>query len=297
MRLGRRTVAPAERLPGARVLVRPDLVREIAGAAAASPDAETGGPLFGTVQRSWEAGPEATLIASLLGTVPPGGAVLGEAASVGLGASGDGERAASALRWLRSVTGLDLVHLGDWHTHPGGAAIPSWGDVLTARAMRARAGAPLWLVAVAAGRSTERERLEAGAKGVTHQQRSLNTLDVRFYREAGGPKLIPVPTQVEAVALPRLPALPWHVADAQRFAAECRLLAAAGFRIGLEDAANGRPALALVLSRDGERPVRVLTGSGYPVDEPVVHDGFGRRVAIGDWTPQRFLVDLVREEW
>lgn len=279
----------------ARVLLRPELVRQLAAAATASPHAETGGPLFGTVERSWEGGPDPTLIVSVLGTVAPGGGVRGGPSSVALGSPADGERAASALRWLRSVTGLDLHHLGDWHTHPGGNALPSGGDVLTARAMRARSGALLWLVAIAAGRRSDREELGAAGAGVRHERKALHSLDVRFYREAGGSKLLPVPTRVDAGAIPRLPPLPWHVTDSQRFAAECRLLAAAGFRIGIEDGPDHRPELALLVRRDGEPPLRLVTGPGYPSDEPVLLDDRERRVVLRGWSPERFLVDLVRE--
>ncbi|MGH3033965.1 MAG: hypothetical protein ACRDON_05330, partial [Gaiellaceae bacterium] len=103
----------------ATVLVRPDVLRSIRLACGGAGDRETGGPLIGTVQRSWE--PEGErLIVAVLGTLSPGPGMRARSSSVALGALGDGERAASALRWWRSATRLDLVHIGDWHLHPSG---------------------------------------------------------------------------------------------------------------------------------------------------------------------------------
>src|SRR5919198_4615683 len=112
--LRRRRAEPARAPSIARVLLHRDVLRTVASAAAASDSCETAGPLFGLVQRSWN-GRSFDRVACVLGTVSVG---RGGPSSVSLGQRGEGERAASALRWLRSVTGLDLIHLGDWHTHP-----------------------------------------------------------------------------------------------------------------------------------------------------------------------------------
>ena len=122
------------------------------------------------------------------------------------------------------------------------------------------------------------------------------TTEVRFF-QAKEPGLLPVPVRVEAEAIPCLPPLPWHIADPARFAAECRLLDAAGFKTGIDTTAPGeRLGLRLRAQRDGGRPLTAVTGLRHPHDEPVLLDDRGRPVALAKrWTPTRFLVDLVRE--
>ena len=292
----RREPEPAVRRDVARaaLVVRPELVHTMAAAAAGAGRRETGGPLLGTVQRSWDGLRLAPLV-SVLGTVPPGPAVEGRFSSVSLGRDGDGDRAAAALRWLRSATGLDLLHVGDWHVHPSGLCRPSAGDTATARAMRDACAAPVWLVAVAVSTTDSGEALTVEGEVARYRRERLETTEVRFYQalEHG---LAAVPVRVEGHAIPRLPPLPWHVADPVRFAAECRLLDAAGFTTAIEAAPDGRPGLNLRLRRDGGQPLTILTGPGYPQQEPVVLDEGGRRVtARSKWSPDRFLVDLVRE--
>jgi hypothetical protein len=286
---------PAARSPlPATVVVRPELFRTIAGSAAASGHSETGGPLFGTVQRSWE-GPRGKLLVSVLATVPPGPRARGTAGSIALGASGDGERAASALRWWRAVTGLELLHIGDWHKHPSGLPEPSAGDHATAHGLHAESAAAIWLTAIAV--SEHLRKADAGAEGsvVRFNRASQDEGQVQFHRYVDGAGLVPVPIRVEGDAIPSLPELPWHITDPARFAAEFRLLRAAGFSVGVDPRRSGRhPGLALRIARDGGRPLRVITGPGYPHDPPVVLDDRDRRLPPrGRWSADRFLVDLV----
>ncbi len=279
----------------ASILVRPDVLRAIADHAAAADESETGGPLLGTAQRSWN-GDSFTLIASILGTVTPGPAIRGEPLSVALGAGNDGERAASALRWWRAVTGLDLLHLGDWHVHPFGSPLPSSGDRLTAERMRSLSAEPLSLAAIAVGKHDRREELEAEGHVARSTEDRVTHAEVRFYRETEASGLVPVPIRIEEEAIPALPPLPWHVADPARFAAECRLLDAAGFRTAIDAAPNGCPGLSLRVQRDGGRALTVATGPGYPQRQPALFDDRGRPVAPRSrWSPDRFLVDLMRE--
>src|SRR5947208_15425159 len=106
--------------------------------------------------------------------------------------------------------------------------------------------------------------------------------------------LVSVQVRVEADAVPRLPTLPWHVRDPVRFAAECRLLHDAGFRVAIEPWTGPGPGIAFRLRRDGSSPLEVVTGPGYPVRPPVVLNGRGRRIDVADWSPARFLVDVAR---
>lgn len=291
-----RTRPPAPRvvvtpvLP-ATVLVRPEVIEAIALACGGVGDHETGGPLIGTVQRSWEPDGE-RLIVCVLGTVSPGPGLHASPASVALGAPSDGERAASALRWWRTATGLELLHLGDWHLHPSGCSEPSGGDVLTAGRMLRESEAPVWLTAIAAGFDDRDEALETKAHVARLSSEERSTLELAFHREVGRTYLARTPIRVEGTALPRLPALPWHVADPVRFAVECRLLDAEGFKTAIS--ADERGGLELRLSRNG-RAVTVTTGSRYPEEAPQLADDRRWRVRTNGWSPDRFLVDLVKD--
>src|SRR5437899_5137093 len=205
----------------ASLLVRPELFSSIASSAAASGDCETGGPLLGTVQRSWE-GPRGKLLVAVLATVPPGPRSRGTGGSIGLGRSADGERAASALRWWRSVTGLELLHLGDWHKHPSGSPKPSLGDHRTAERMRGESAAPIWLTAIAVGENVIKADASAQGSVVRFSRTRDEGGEVRFHRYLDGRGLVPVEIRVDAEAIPCLPALPWHITDPARFAAEFR---------------------------------------------------------------------------
>ena len=103
--------------------------------------------------------------------------------------------------------------------------------------------------------------------------------------------------RIDGEAAPKLPPLPWHVTDTARFAAECRLLLANGFRPALQPVMPGaRPAVVLELVRDHGRPLTVETGLRHPNEEPLVRDAKGRRIRLRtSWSPERFIVDLLRE--
>ena len=288
----RRAGAPA----AAAVLLRPDVLRTISAAVARAGEDETGGPFFGTVQRTWDGGGY-RFIAALLGTLPPGPAVRGGPGSVGLGARSDGERAASALRWLRETTGLDLLHLGDWHRHPFGSPKPSSGDERTAHAMWELAAAPLWLTAIAVDDVACEGLSDVTGNVVSMTRSQRHDQEVHFYQECGPPGLAPVPVRVVSDSVPKLPPLPWHVGDPARFAAECRLLIAGGFRPALQPLLPGaRPAVVLRVEREGGERLTVETGLRHPEIEPLIRDAAGRRLRPHTaWSPERFVVDLLRE--
>ena len=280
----------------AAVLVRPEVLRTIAVGAARAGDDETGGPFFGTVQRTWDAD-RYRLVAALLGTLPPGPAVAGGPGSVGLGARSDGERAASALRWLRETTGLDLLHCGDWHRHPFGSPRPSGGDQGTAREMWELTAAPLWLTAIAVGDATSEQDAGVEDNVVTLTRSQRLDPEIHFYQECAPHGLVPVSVRVDAETAPKLPPLPWYIVDSPRFAAECRLLLANGFRPALQPLMSGaRPTVTLRLERDDGDSLTVETGLRHPCEEPLVRDARGRRIRPRSaWSPEHFIVDLLRE--
>lgn len=280
--------------PAAVVVVRPEVLRTIAVASAAAGERETGGPLVGTVQSSWS-GTEARLLVSVLGTVPPAGSRSGQS-WVNLGRPGDGERASSALRWWRAVTGLDLRHLGDWHKHLAGVPQPSGGDARTAAQMAAGSSAPVWLAGVTVGDRRGDEHFETDGYVARYMRASAASNEVRLYRQVEGRGLVPVPVRVEGEAIPGLPSLPWHVADPERFAVEYRLLRAAGFSAAIDPVRrDGRLGLSVRLARGGQPPLVVLTGLRYPLEAPATVDPAGRTKVSPSWGPGRFLVDLAEE--
>jgi hypothetical protein len=288
----RRAVTPAT----ATVLVRPEVLSTISAGVARAGDNETGGPFFGTVQRTWDDG-RYGFVAALLGTLPPGPAVDGTPGSVGLGARSDGERAVSALRWLRETTGLDLLHFGDWHRHPFGSPEPSGGDQGTARDMWELTAAPLWLTAIAIDDATSDRFSSAEDNIVTMTRLQRMDQEIHFYRECEPHGLVPVRVLIDSETSPRLPPLPWYIADPARFAAECRLLLANDFRPALQPVLPGAPpAVILRLERDGHDPLTVETGLWHPQEEPLVRDANGHRIRLRSaWSPERFIVDLLRE--
>lgn len=295
-RPGRASRSPDHRPPPARpatVVVRPEVLRTIARSCARSDGLETGGPLIGLIHRSWSAG-RSEILVQVLGTVPP--APWGRAGSawVALGRQGEGERAASALRWWRAVTELDLRHLGDWHRHLGGRPAPSAGDRTTVTAMWGTSGLPLWLTAVAVGQSRAAGGTECGGNLIRLAADVRGEWEIGFHRAAPGARLDPVAVRPEGWAIPGLPPLPWHITDPSRWATECRLLAGAGWRVAVDPRRpDRRLGITLRLSVDGRAPITVLTGLRYPAERPAILDPGGRARAVDQWSPARFLVDLV----
>jgi hypothetical protein len=283
--------------PPITLVVRPEVIGSIAAAAGAAGRRETGEPLIGMLQPSWDESGK-RLIVSVLGTIPPGPQLRASVASVGLGATGDGERAASALRWWRKVTGLDLRHLGDWHKHPAGSPRPSQGDRATARRMKIETESAVWLSAISVCERVRTQNFYVKDRAVAFSDGNQTCGQVCFFRETRSAGLIPITARIEADAIPALPGLPWHITDPVRFAAEVRLLQAAGFATATEPSVSSSGAgLTLRLtSPHGRRTLTVMTGSRYPATAPTVLDGQDRKARLGKtWSPNRFLVDVVEE--
>ena len=282
--------------PPVTLVVHSDVIRSVTAAAAASPSRETGGPLIGTIQPSWVDGRRGFIVA-VLATVDPAGTLAAGPASVGLGRSGDGERSASALRWWRDVTGLDLRHLGDWHKHLGGPPRPSEGDRVTALRMSSESAAPVWLSAIAVCDRADDEDL-VGAGHCAHLTVVGSTSgEVGFFRATNRRGLTPIAARVEDELIPTLPPLPWHVADPMRFMAECRLLAAEGFKVAIEPTmVNGGAGLKVRIRPKDGAPLTLATAAGYPLRPPKAFDDRGRPISLhSEWSPYRFLVDVAKE--
>jgi hypothetical protein len=157
--------------------------------------------------------------------------------------------------------------------------------------------APLWLTAIAVDEATSEQEAGAEDNVVTLTRSQRLEEEIHFYQECEPRGLVPVRVRIDAETPPKLPPLPWYIVDPARFAAECRLLVANGFRPSLRPLMPGaRPAVVLRLERDGHDPLTVETGLRHPYEEPLVRDGQGRRIRRRSaWSTERFIVDLLRE--
>lgn len=287
---------PSRSVPPITVVIRPEVVQSIARNAGRARDDETGEPLIGTVQPSWE-GQGGRLIVAVLGSIPPGPHMRSSIASVDFGGRGDGDRAASALLWWRKVTGLDLRHLGDWHKHRVGFVEPSNGDRRQAQRMKHQSGSAVWLTAIAVCARAHSGKSAPNGRSLVLSDGNATRGEVRFYRETEASGLVSTPVRVEGRALPALPQLPWNITDAVRFTAECRLLNAAGFATAIEPSItdSGAGIKLRVTSRDGKQ-VTITTTVRYPFEAPAVtRNGLSRPITVREWSPTRFLIDLVKD--
>lgn len=102
---------------------------------------ETGGMLLGYISPSTS--PEEIVIEAVIG---PGPAAVHEPTRF----EPDSAWQQAHLAQMYERSGRTTTYLGDWHTHPGGAALPSRRDQRTARAIArskaARAPQPLMLI-------------------------------------------------------------------------------------------------------------------------------------------------------
>lgn len=277
--------------------VGPAVLRDICAAASRAAEHETGGPLFGTVEQSWDGGRFRPLV-SVLGTVPPGPSLRSSPASVALGFAADGERSASALRWLREVTGLDLVHVGDWHLHPSGCPEASEGDRRTAQALLAVADTQVWLVAVCVRTSQASDQIATSDSVVRVSRAGEDGHELRFCQAVSDGGLVRIDPAVDGRSLPALPPLPWHITDPGRFWAECRLLQAAGFSVALKASvsADGEPQLEFAVRRRDGSAVLLSTSARYPLEPPLLRSENGTHMGLRTpWAPSLFLADALTE--
>jgi hypothetical protein len=152
---------------------------------------------------------------------------------------------------------------------------------------------PIWIAAIAVSSWEPREEIDTSHELVHYEHDLYVTAELRFW-QVRGRTLEPLPVTFTE-ALPQLPPLPWHISDPARFAGECRLLAAAGFKIEIEAPRDGRAGLMLRLTREGGRAIEVYTGPNHPREAPELVGERGRwPVRRRDWSPDLFLVDVVR---
>ena len=176
-----------------------------------------------------------------------------------------------------------LVHLGDWHKHPGTLTEPSWGDTDTARRHifddAVKAPQLLALLATVWGKHSADEddygdheygkpiKVPVGGDTVIRIDCwYISRLTRRFVR---------VSPQVSADSLlPALPAMGWHLAQPQRLNQEIEALKGEGYSVSVEEyAVNDEPPIEICLTlarRTGHNILIVITEADYPNTMPII---------------------------
>jgi hypothetical protein len=180
-----------------------------------------------------------------------------------------------------------LVHLGDWHKHPGTLTEPSWGDTDTARHHifddSVKTPQLLALLATAWGSRSAAE--DDSADSVTRHEYAqpikvpvggdtiiridcwyISRLTRRFVRVA--------PQVMADNLLPSLPIIGWHLAQPERLSQEIEALKREGYAVSIEQyEANDEPPLEVCLTlarRAGHNILIVVTEADYPASMPTI---------------------------
>lgn len=277
--------------PPVEVHVHPVVLEDIERECLQVEEVETGGPLLGRVERSWDGQRLGTKVI-LLATVAPAADVDGEPAAVTLGGQQHGVRSAAAARWWSKVTGEPLLHLGDWHLHPAGLPGPSSGDERTAQEMVDGSPSAIWLVGIALAEASAEHKTDATHRCWTATQTSRTRVEVRML--ITGSKRLKSCRVIPDYSVPALPPLPWEITDPARLAVEVRLLHAAGWTVCIAPPVAGVVAGATLRLRaaNGAEHV-VFTPVHFPHESPELLDG--DRISTPKWTATQCLADLLKE--
>ncbi|HLY26916.1 MAG TPA: hypothetical protein VKQ72_11295 [Aggregatilineales bacterium] len=204
-------------------------------------------------------------------------------------------------RWRKSARkpdGLDkaledkldvpLVHLGDWHKHPGTLIEPSWGDTDTARGHIAdKSNHTPQLLAILA---TVWDRSEDAAFAATEppdpnnehpkpirvpiDDRNVVRLDCWYISRSTRRFVRLSPTVVPDDMLPKLPTLGWHLVNLDRLRHEMALLSGEGFSVSVDeyDVDHVPPQeVCIFLARPTSAKVLiVVTQADYPDSRPTL---------------------------
>lgn len=181
-----------------------------------------------------------------------------------------------------------LVHLGDWHKHPGTLIQPSWGDTDTAREhiFDDEEGSPQLLAILATVWDRERDR--AFAESESSESLSNDPQPIRvpiddqlvvrldcWYMSRHTRRFVRLtPTVVADKVLPSLPILGWHLTEPERMRSELDVLSKAGYSVGIDQYdADSQPPLeiCLTLARPGgPKVLTVVTHADYPAAMPTI---------------------------
>ena len=179
---------------------------------------------------------------------------------------------------------VPLIHLGDWHKHPGTLTEPSRGDTHTAREVLAdRQVNAAFLLAILAT-VWDRDKAQAAVATLSGQARPLlidppeqPASSIRldcWYMSARNRRFVHVaPTVQPDSALPTLPIRSWHLAGPGRMRWEIVQIEKAGYAVvsvDQHDVDQVPPReLCLTLERDdGQRVWIAVTQADYPRQRP-----------------------------
>ncbi|GAB4548583.1 MAG: hypothetical protein OHK0023_11900 [Anaerolineae bacterium] len=196
-----------------------------------------------------------------------------------------------------------LLHLGDWHKHPGTLVEPSWGDTATAREVihDRDANTPQILVILATVWQkffSEVESLApASAEEMVDEATDEFPEDLRPDLGEAPPLYVPVdagdllvridcwymsrnirrftrlaPLVVPNADLPSLPIVGWHLSQPERLRSEVELLTKAGYSVSVEqfdtDRVPPQEICFSVAKRNSPNVIIVITEADFPKGMP-----------------------------
>lgn len=169
---------------------------------------------------------------------------------------------------------LPLLHLGDWHKQPGDLINPSRGDFRTAKSFMKAVDLDAMLTPIVT--YSEPSDVDVGVNTILAADATLGlTVRIDFWIiHKQGSRFEPVqPLITENQDLPRLPPIPWHLANPARYKQELALLAAGGIIVLdiVQRQMQQHPPLdtCLVLQRQHASYVIIaVTAASYPYRAP-----------------------------
>jgi hypothetical protein len=183
---------------------------------------------------------------------------------------------------------VPLMHLGDWHKHPGTLVEPSWGDSDTARnhIFDEEVKNPQILAILATVWDRARAESEDISFGdtvpndqpqplkIAIDNRTLVRLDCWYMSRLTRRFVRLTPVVVPDKALPALPIIGWHLNDHARMGKEVEALNKEGYSVSVEQY-NTDQALPLEIcltlaKRSGQHILIVITQADYPASMPVI---------------------------
>lgn len=186
---------------------------------------------------------------------------------------------------------VPLLHLGDWHKHPGTLIEPSWGDRDTARGAIAdkiadgESSAQLLAILATIWDRSQDESFSVTEPEETknHQPRPIKVpiegnalvrLDCWYMSRRVRRFVRLTPTVVPDNTLPTLAPMGWHLSQLDRLERELALLSGAGYSVSVEqhDADDVPPLeICLALARPNSPRVLILvTQANYPSVRPTI---------------------------
>ena len=203
---------------------------------------------------------------------------------------------------------VPLVHIGDWHKHPGSMTEPSFGDMRTARSVLADKHLNASFLLAILATVWERTAAHAAVEAMAEDDRPILVdpsdepgltirLDCWHMSHRTRRFLHTTPIVQPNEALPTLPILGWHLAAQGRMRWEIVELEKAGYAVisvDQQDVDHLPPReLCLTLERqDGGQVLIAVTQADYPLRRPEV-----RLVPVGALTALSDNSDMFAVLW